>query len=683
MAHAKVCARWQPFSGAAWAATVLLLAAAGGLADTTLQSSDDTPPTPTPTPTAQRADLQQLEQQARAFLQQYDREAARRLNDYELAAWAYDSNLTAHNQQQKLKASAALAAFTKEQWRRATAFPWQEFSDPDTRRQLKELSVLGAAALPPPRYDQLQKIIADMQTVYSKAKICDYRNKTKCDLSLEPDLVNILTHSRDAGELRHVWVEWRRASGEKVRDIFNEYVAISNEAAALNNFTDNSEMWLEAYETPNFREDLQRLWEQMRPLYQQLHAYVRRHLRMRYGDAEVTQQGPIPAHLLGNMWAQSWEAVFPFSKPYPDAQDTDATPKMLEQGYTPERMFKLSEQFFTSLNLSAMPESFWERSILEKPKDREIVCHASAWDFYDGKDFRIKQCTRVNMRDLFVAHHEMGHIQYDLQYKDQPVLYRGGANPGFHEAIGDVMALSVSTPKHLRRVGLLDGSEADDSPETALNFLYLQALQKVGYLPFGYIVDLWRWDVFKGWTTPDEYNCQWWRLRELYQGVEPPVDRSEDNFDPAAKYHVVASVPYIRYFVSTVIQFQIHRALCIEAGQFDPTDDKKPLHNCDIYESAAAGNKLKAMLRLGSSRPWPEALEAVTGSRHMDASGLLDYFRPLAQWLEEENRRTGQIPGWDRSKKNCVSGQEELYTQRADETTVPTGTTRSPTPQAL
>nr|CAD7567616.1 unnamed protein product [Timema californicum] len=396
----------------------------------------------------------------------------------------------------------------------------------------------------------------------------------------------------------------------------------------------------------------------------------------------------------GNMWSQKWGNVLDLSVPYPNASAVDVTPRMKEQGYTPLRMFKLAEEFFISLNLSAMPASFWDNSILEKPKDRDLVCHASAWDFYDGKDFRIKQCTRVDMDDLLTAHHEMGHVQYFIQYKDQPSVikqctrvdmndlltahhemghiqyyiqykhqpkvYKRGANPGFHEAVGDVMSLSVSTPKHLRKVGLLDASSVDDY-EATINYLYLQGLQKVAFLPSALLMDLWRWDVFKGHTTSDRYNCDWWKLREKYQGVEPPTHRTEDNFDPGAKYHIIASVPYIRYFVSYVIQFQFHRSLCEKAGQFDPEDpESKPLHECDIYQSTEAGNLLGRMLQMGSSRPWPDAMEVVTGQREMDASGLLDYFSPLYKWLQDENNRTEEYIGWEPSNKVCVQNQDEL-----------------------
>ncbi|XP_021941995.1 angiotensin-converting enzyme-like [Zootermopsis nevadensis] len=452
-----------------------------------------------------------------------------------------------------------------------------------------------------------------MSSIYSKAKICDYKNPNKCDLSLEPD------------------------------------------------FTDTAEYWLKDYESPDFRDQVSRLWDQVQPLYLQIHAYVRRKLRETYGEKLVTRRGPIPAHLLGNIWSQTWNNIMDISAPYPEKEAIDVTPQMKKQGYTPLKMFKLAEEFFISLNLSAMPETFWERSILEKPDDRELICHASAWDFYDGKDFRIKQCTRIDLDDLFTAHHEMGHVQYFIQYKDQPLAYKEGANPGFHEAVGDVMSLSVSTPKHLREIGLLEGDESTGKDyEATINYLFLQGLQKIVFLPYAYQTDLWRWDVFKGEITSDDYNCKWWKLREKFQGIEPPVDRTEEDFDPGSKYHVIASVPYIRYFVSYVIQFQFHRALCEKAGQFDPKDPKLPLHECDIYRSTEAGNLLGKMLQLGSSKPWPDAMEVLTGQREMDASGLLDYFRPLADWLEKDNKQTGEYIGWEPTEKRCIASREDL-----------------------
>ncbi|RZC41415.1 angiotensin-converting enzyme-like, partial [Asbolus verrucosus] len=593
-------------------------------------------------------EIEAEELKARDFIQFLNKKTAENANKASLAHWAYASNITDANLQNQLAVDAEVAKEDKQYWLETIKFNWKTFTDYDLKRQFKKYSKLGTSALPEEKLNRLNKIISDMQKIYSTAKICAYDDPEKCNLALEPELTNILANSQNADELKHVWLEWRKAVGPHCRKLFEEYVDLSNEAARLNNYTDNGENWLDSYEDPQIKQQIESLWEQMKPLYLQIHAYVRFQLRKKYGDI-VSEKGPIPAHLLGNMWSQTWRNVAKFTLPYPEKKDEDLTEELRKQNYTVEKIFRTSEDFFKSINLTEMPEIFWERSILEKPKDREIVCHASAWDFFDGKDFRIKQCTEVTIEHFKTAHHEMGHIEYYLQYKNQPVKYRRGANSGFHEAVGDLISLSVQSRKHLRKLGLLK-SETDD-PENTLNNLFQIGLDKITFLPFGYLMDLWRWDVFSGKVTPDNYNCKWWELREKYQGIEPPINRSEADFDPAAKYHIVASVPYIRYFVSFVIQFQFHRAVCEKAGQYVPNDPSKPLYECDIYQNTEAGNALKKMLQLGSSRPWPDAIEVLTGQRTMDASGLLEYFKPLQTWLEAENKKNGVFIGWETSTK--------------------------------
>ncbi|XP_008198828.3 angiotensin-converting enzyme-like [Tribolium castaneum] len=600
-------------------------------------------------------EIEDEELRARDFLQFLNKKNEESSNRLVLAEWAYASNITEQNLQNKLAVSAEVAKEHKKDWEEVTKFNWNTFSDPDLKRQFKKYSKLGSDALPEAKLNRYQKIISEMEKIYSTAKICDFHNSSKCDLSLEPHLTQILATSRNEEELRHVWVEWRNAVGPHCKVLFEEYVDLANEAARLNNFTNNAENWLDNYEDAQFRGQIEGLWEQLKPLYLQIHAYVRFKLREKYGEV-VSEKGPIPAHLLGNMWAQKWRTVSEFTLPYPDKKDEDITSELKKQNYTAVKIFQTAEDFFKSINLTEMPETFWERSILTKPNDREIVCHASAWDFYDRKDFRIKQCTQITLEHFITAHHEMGHVEYFIQYKNQPIPFREGANSGFHEAVGDLIALSVESRKHLRKLGLLK-SEKDD-PENVLNNLFQIGLDKIVFLPFGYLMDLWRWDVFEGKITPDEYNCKWWELREKYQGVEPPLNRSEGDFDPAAKYHIVASVPYIRYFVSFVVQFQFHKALCEKAGQYDPNDPSKPLHECDIYQSTEAGNALKKMLQLGSSKPWHEAMELLTGHKTMDASAILEYFKPLQKWLENENQKNGAFIGWEKSTKVCVNSQK-------------------------
>ncbi|XP_011631849.1 angiotensin-converting enzyme-like [Pogonomyrmex barbatus] len=598
---------------------------------------------------------------AQEILKRLDAQYAEWSNKQSIAGWNYASNLTDANLAEKLKVSAEAARVSKQMAQEVNSFSWRDLEDESLKRQFKKLGVLGTAALPEDSYKEFETTISQMENIYSTAKICDYNNKSKCDLALEPEITELLMRSRDPEELKHIWVEWRKASGEKVKSLYPKYVELANTAARLNNFSDYAAYWMKDYEADDFPDQIENQWQQLKPLYVQLHAYVRRELRKKYGEDIISKDGPIPAHLLGNTWAQTWANIADFTVPFPGKQLPDVSAALVEQGYNATSMFRLAEDFFTSINLTAMPDTFWENSILTKQKGVDMICHASAWDFYDGKDFRIKQCTRVNMEDLLTAHHEMGHIEYYLQYKDQPTVFKEGANPGFHEAVGDVISLSASTPSHLKKIGLLKDDSTDR--EALLNHLYVKSLDKIAFLPFAYMMDRWRWNVFQGKVTPDNYNCHWWSLAEEYQGIEPPIDRSEEDFDPGSKYHIIADVEYIRYYVSFVIQFQFHKALCTKAKQYDPNNpEAKPLHQCDIYDNKDAGNLLKSMLEFGSSKPWPNAMEKISGQQQMDSAGLLEYFKPLTDWLTEENKKTNEYIGWNPTKRQCVQTREELRT---------------------
>jgi peptidyl-dipeptidase A len=384
-----------------------------------------------------------------------------------------------------------------------------------------------------------------------------------------------------------------------------------------------------------FATETDRLWKQVEPFYKNLHCYVRARLNEQYGDAVQPKTGPIRADLLGNMWAQQWGNIYDIVQPKGIQSSYDLDKLLVEKGYTPKKMVETGEAFYSSLGFAPLPQTFWERSLITRPQDREVVCHASAWNLDDKDDIRIKMCTKVNADDFRTVHHELGHNYYQRAYKDQPVLFRGSANDGFHEAVGDWAALSASTPTYLQQIGLLETvpGEAEDIP-----FLLKMALDKIAFLPFGLLVDRWRWDVFSGETSPEEYNQAWWDLRLKYQGLKPPGDRPADAFDPGAKYHVPGNTPYTRYFLAHIYQFQFHRAACEQAGW------KGPLHRCSVYGQKAVGEKFNAMLEQGMSKPWPEALAAFSGETRTDASAVADYFKPLDAWLTKQNK--GQQCGW-------------------------------------
>jgi peptidyl-dipeptidase A len=439
-----------------------------------------------------------------------------------------------------------------------------------------------------------------------------------------------MANSRDAEKLKQAWLGWHAVSPPYRQD-YARFVELGNKGAREMGFNDLGAMWRSNYDMPPdaFAAEMERLWQQVKPLYDSLYIYTRAKLAGHYGRQVVPENGLIPAHLLGNMWSQQWDNIYPLLKPATSDPGYDLNDILKQKNSDAKQMVRFGEGFFTSLGFAALPPTFWERSLLTKPQDRDVVCHASAWHI-DGKhDVRLKMCINQTAEDFATIHHELGHTFYQLAYAHQPRFFQDSANDGFHEALGDTVALSV-TPEYLKKIGLIE-TVPDESADIGL--LLQRALDKVAFLPFGYLVDQWRWNVFSGKTGPGDYNKSWWDLRMKYQGIAPPAPRSEADFDAGAKYHVPANTPYARYFLATILQFQFHRALCDVAGY------KGPLHRCSIYDNKEAGAKLKAMMAMGQSRPWPEALKALTGSDRMDATAIIDYFAPLKKWLDEQNRR--------------------------------------------
>jgi peptidyl-dipeptidase A len=475
------------------------------------------------------------------------------------------------------------------------------------------------------------EIGAQLSSMYGKGRYC--REDGEC-LSLG-ELENILAHSRDPAEQLEAWDGWHRIA-TPMKSLYARQVELANEAATDLGFADLGELWRSNYDmAPNeFSAELDRVWGEVKPLYDALQCHVRGELNEFYGDEIVPPGGPIPAHLLGNMWAQSWENVYDIVGPGETKSSYDLTAILQERNYTPVSMVETGEAFFSSLGFEELPETFWERSLFVKPADRDVVCHASAWNVDEKDDLRIKMCIEVNAEDFRTIHHELGHNYYQRAYNQHSYLFRNSANDGFHEAIGDTLSLSI-TPKYLVQIGLIE-KEPDASGD--LQLLMNTALQKVAFLPFGLVMDQWRWRVFAGEVGPEGYNQLWWQLREQYQGVSAPNGRPADAFDPGAKYHIPGNTPYARYFLAHILQFQFFKSLCEIAG------NEGPIHRCSIYGSQQAGEKLNELLELGRSQPWPVALQTLTGTSRLDAGPMLDYFAPLQTWLDEQNK--GRSCGW-------------------------------------
>lgn len=476
------------------------------------------------------------------------------------------------------------------------------------------------------------RLAASMTGAYGKAKYCPpaAAGAEKPECMPLGQLEKVLATSHDPARLKEVWLGWHAQSPAYKQD-YAKYVELSNKGARAMGFADTGALWRSRYDmAPDaFSAEMERLWQQVKPLYDSLHRYTRYKLRQAYGPDAVPADGPIPAHLLGNMWAQSWDNLYPILKPADLEKGEDLTALLEERKTNAVEMTRYAEGFYTSLGMRKLPATFWERSLLTKPRDRDVVCHASAWDL-DGKDdVRVKMCITPTAEDFRVIHHELGHLYYDLAYSNQSPIFKNGANDGFHEAIGDTVALSI-TPAYLKKIGLM---KTDPDPKQEIGPLLYTALQKIAFMPFAYKVDKWRWQVYGGQVKPADYDKAWWALTQQYQGVARPAPLADGGFDAGAKFHVASDTPYARYFLAHVLQFQFHRALCKEAG------DTGPLYRCSIYGNQKAGAKFQQMLEMGTSKPWPEALKAVTGSETMDATAMLEYFAPLKTWLDEQNKQ--------------------------------------------
>ena len=546
------------------------------------------------------------------------------------AAWVAENFIThdtqilaAHVNEQQINLGVSLA-------KDAAKFDGTGELSLDVRRKLDliKLSLTSPGPADPSKTAELARIAAEMDATYGVAKWGPLDINT---------IAKIMRENCDPRRLLEVWEGWHTVA-PPMRDRYTRFVHLMNEGARELGYRDVGLMWRSKYDmAPDaFGAEVDRLWNQVKPLYESLHCYVRWNLSQRYGPDIVPPDRPIPAHLLGNIWAQEWGNIFPLVEPKGlPGRGYDLT-KILESRNDIDAiaMVRLGEHFFTSLGFAPLPQTFWERSLFTKPRDREVVCHASAWDLDDADDLRIKMCIEKTEEDLTTIHHELGHNFYQRAYNQKSFLYKNSANDAFHEAISDTIALSV-TPAYLVRIGLID---KEPPPSSDIALLLADALDKIAFLPFGVLMDKWRWGVFSGEVSPSGYNRAWWDLRREYQGIEPAGERGEEFFDAGAKYHIAANVPYARYFLARILQFQFHRALCETAGY------SGPLNRGSIYGNKAAGARLARTLEMGQSRPWPDALEAMTGQREMDATAIIDYFAPLKVWLDEQNE--GKVRGW-------------------------------------
>ncbi|WP_301749247.1 M2 family metallopeptidase [uncultured Erythrobacter sp.] len=574
---------------------------------------------------------------ASAWIAKVEAEFGAFIVEYSRVSWINATYITHDSDELAAKYGAELTLKQVGYATEAARYAKIEGLDEETRRKLDMLR--NGIALPAPSRpgaaEELNAIATRLGSAYGRGK-GTLNGQPINGSDIEAEMGNL---ERTPAELKEMWASWHDNVGAPMREDYSRMTALANEGAKELGFADFGAMWRSGYDMPpeQFAAETERMWQEVKPLYIALHTYVRRKLNEKYGDAVQPRTGPIRADLLGNMWAQEWGNIYPLVAPA-GAGDIgyDLTDLIAKKNLDAVGMTKVGEQFFSSLGFAPLPATFWERSQFTKPADREVVCHASAWDIDNVDDLRIKMCIKPNADDFITIHHELGHNYYQRAYNKQDTLHLNGANDGFHEAIGDMIALSI-TPEYLVQIDMLDPKDVP-SADKDIGLLLRQAMDKVAFLPFGLLLDRYRWGLFDGSIPEAATNTGWNDLRREYQGVVPPVERDVAGFDAGAKYHIPGNVSYTRYFLARLLQFQFYKAACDTAGW------KGPLHRCSIYGNKEVGAKLNAMLEMGASKPWPDALEAFTGERQMNGTAMVEYFAPLMKWLEKQNK--GEKAGW-------------------------------------
>ncbi len=603
---------------------------------------------------------------AHAFVMQMNADYKAHYLEPNAAEWVAETYITGDTQMLTARANESWLKWLSSEVEQARRFENVRGIEPRDRRALELLKLQTAMPAPknPAHLTELTTLASRLTAAYGAGKYCkDAADPASCR-NLD-ELSQVLANDRDWDHDLDAWAGWHRVGRGMLED-YRRFVQLVNEGARDLGYDNAGVMWRAGYDMSPaaFEKETDRLWSQVQPLYGQLQCYARNKLVEKYGN-RMPEDGTIPAHITGNMWAQDWANLYPLLQPYPGVGNLDVTERLeaerkaaLDKAQariegTPKplqiaaldhdadlanalAMVRRAEDFYTSLGFPKLPNSFYEKSMLLRPRDRDALCHASAWPMDLGStDMRIKMCIKPTEEDQYTIYHEMGHIYYYLAYKDLPPIFQAGANDGFHEAIGDTIRLNI-TPAYLASIGLAGKSGTDR--KAVINAQMKLALEKVAFLPFGLLIDKWRWGVFDGSIPPDQYNRGWWELRRKYQGLSSPIEAGPADFDPGAKNHVPTNVPYMRYFLADILQFQFYRSLCAAAGY------KGALSGCTIYGNRAAGARFWAMLNQGASQPWQKTLEQLTGKPEMDASAIIDYFAPLYTWLQEQNK--GKACGW-------------------------------------
>jgi len=545
------------------------------------------------------------------------------------AAWQAVTDVTPEHDAERTGANKVLSKFTGDPGiiERARAFLRdRQALSPLQARQLQKL--LLAAAESPGTIPDI--VAARVEAESRQSSIQDgYQYRLDGKAVTANDIDNLLERSRDLDERRRAW-EASKEIGKELRGGLAELQKLRNAVAREMGYSSFHALQVADYDLTVAEMDalLQGFLRDTRPLYAQLHTWVKHELAKRYGVPPPP--GAIPAHWINNRWAQNWTGIV-------EAANLDR----YFEGREPSWILKQAEAFYVSLGFGPLPDSFWKKSDLYPVpvgEKRKKNSHGSAWHIDLGSDVRSLMSVEPNTRWFKTTHHELGHIYYYLSYTrpEVPPLLRAGANRAFHEGIGELIAIASLQTPYLKAAGILPPEKEIET----IPFLLNEALaETVPFIAWSVgVMSRWEEDLYEKDLSAGEYNARWWRYKKENQGIEPPSPRGEEYCDPASKTHINDDpAQYYDYAIATVLKYQLHDHIARKILKQDP-------RSANYYGSKEVGDFLKSILKQGATRPWREVLREATGE-DLSTKALLEYFRPLQEWLEKEN--AGRKIGWE------------------------------------
>ncbi|XP_075170478.1 angiotensin-converting enzyme-like [Haematobia irritans] len=531
----------------------------------------------------------------------------------------------------------------------ASEFDLEKINDPETKRALNniresaDLFILGDEY-----FTTFAMALVALETLASDKDIEPYMgganmpNQDDSEIAYYPDIQRIVATTNDPAELKYYWDAWREKN--TVWSAVNFYTiieAMKKSAELLDRPV--LDLYYSGYNVEEFLKEMDRVMEELKPTYQQMHAFIRRELHKKYGSDVIDENGPIPHHLFEQVLAQAWkegsiiEDYFPFKElPAYDG---------FVKNFNSKKMLNDSQDFYKSLGFSDLDEDFLKNRIKEEDESESLNgCRDNIMDI--TPKVYMEYCRKVDFRKFMQMHGYVGRIHYAQEKKNLPAFFFHAYDLEY--PVGEAVILSASTPKHLQTIGL--AKDFKFTEKTLMNRLFRMGIHTILNIPEFYVQSKIVSELLKGTVDMDTVNKRYWKLMEDYAGVEPPSDREEGSIDFPYKFYLdVEENHQTKKFVSEILGYQFYKALCQKSG------DQGQLHNCDFYGNKDVGNVLKSMMSLGSTKSFKDVISKIlTDNTSLCANPLVEYYTPILDWVKTLNEQNKVKIGWNPSQNKVV-----------------------------